>query len=150
MLNVKNNKFNIDVQTRQTIFFVEEKETVSFSVGIAYQDGDFDQEEVSPSININTIVTQAKTIEDLKGFEFEVADVEESDERQDRFYLFNHEPFVELKLKIVDINADFATISCRGIAVLDGYENPMLTAPFELKEKLPIIKDNADWEKFNR
>ena len=150
MLNINNNKFNIDVQTRQTIFFVEEKETIQFSIGIAYLDGYYNKEEVSPSINLNTIITSAKNIEDLIGFEFFVASIEESDDRQDRFYLFNHEPFVSLHLKIQDIKNNFVTISCRGEAILDGYENPYVTAKFELKEKLPLIKANTDWEKFNR
>ena len=86
----------------------------------------------NPYVNINPIETNIKNKKELIGFKFTVSTIEEADEREDSFYLYEHEPFVEYKLEVKDIKGDKARILLKAIVVEDGYAKPYTTASLEV------------------
>jgi hypothetical protein len=150
MLILGSTSFEVNNDTRGTAFFVHKDEngnlTISFS--LTCQDNQYNELYCSPSMIINDFETGAKQLQELIGKSFSVNDIETSDGREDLFYLFEHEPFVEYSLTIIDIDGNKIRIKCSGIAVTDGYAEPYETSPFEMDCWLPIITNVSDWKKF--
>ena len=63
----------------------DEEEAPSWSVDIGFAKGDFNGEEIAPSLCINPIDTQKEAIVDLVGEAFSVQTIEESCDREDSF-----------------------------------------------------------------
>ncbi len=76
--------------------------------------------KVSPSFCINPMNTKVKTIDELVGMTLIVESFEESDEREDTMYLYEHEPFMNYSLTIIELNSDTARVKCSGVACI-GY-----------------------------
>ncbi len=53
---------------------------------------------ISPSICINPIDTDKSDVKELVGTTFSVKTVEESEEREDSFYLYENEPLIEHRI----------------------------------------------------
>lgn len=141
--------FELNTKTKDTAFFISEKDAaLEYSFDCCFHRNIFRGENIAPSICINPIVTSIKNIEDLTGEYFEIKTVEEAQEREDTFYTFEHEPFENYKLTIVEVRDDRIHMKCAGTAIIDGYAQPYETAPFELDCWLPIITCKEDWEKF--
>ena len=139
MLLLQGITFEVDRNIKKTAFFVSENNnTIEFSIDISFKANEFDGEYISPSLDINFIETSAKTLEELIGISFEVKNIQESDEREDSFYIYEHEPFEQYEVSIISIEDDKAYIKCNGIAIVDGYSNPYKSAKFEFNEWLPI------------
>lgn len=102
--------------------------TVSFDV--SFEEGQFGDETVSPEIIINEFSTGEEDIDDIIGMEFEVDDVDEADEREDTMYIFEHEPLMNYKFRILDRDGELIHISISGTAITDGYSKPVKTAEF--------------------
>ncbi len=150
-LNLNGTFFELDTSNRQSAFYIfdDDEEGLAYSVDCSFTKNDYGQERVTPGLNLGTIGTSARTIEDLAGMTFEVGSIREADEREDLFYLFEHEPIVDYKLAVSEISNGRAHITCRGTAVEDGYADPYTTVPFEIDCWLPIIADKSDWEKYD-
>jgi hypothetical protein len=131
MLTLKNTVFEVDEE--QSRFYIEigDNQHLRFSLDIICKDGEYESELCNPCVMINSFDTQALTVQDLVGLEVVVQTLEESDEREDMFYLFEHEPFVEYTLNILQIEDENVHVHLKGIAVIDGYADPFIKAPFE-------------------
>ncbi|MBR1702301.1 MAG: hypothetical protein IJ716_10150 [Lachnospiraceae bacterium] len=105
--------------------------TKTVSMDVCFEEGQFGKEKVSPSLIINEFATGKECIDDIIGMEFEVKDVEEADEREDTMYVFEHEPLVNYKLKILGRDGDIVHVKISGTAITDGYSDSEQTAEFE-------------------
>lgn len=87
-------------QRRSSFMYFEgdETETPSWSVDIGFAAGDFHGEKISPSICINPIDTDKRSATDLAGESFSVMTMEESFDREDSFYIYEHGPLVSYQL----------------------------------------------------
>lgn len=126
----------------------DEDESAAWSVDIAFAVGNFDGEQISPSLSITPIDTDKKTITELVGESFAVMTMEESCVREDSFYIYEHEPLVDYELKILEIETNKAHIKCSGTLIVDGCAEPYRKEKFELDSWIPIIESVNDWEKF--
>ncbi len=143
--------FELNSRTRGSAFFVhidDEENGLEYSIDCSFKENNFQGESVNPSLSINPIETNAKNIQELVGKSFTVDTIEEADEREDTFYIFEHEPLERYELKILEIKNDRAHIRCTGIAVVDGYADPYTTAEFKIDCWLPIVTNIKDWAKF--
>jgi len=122
-----------EVDEKQSWFYVEvgDNQTLRFSLDIICKDGEYEDELCNPCVIINAFNTRALNVQELVGFEAAVQTLEESDEREDMFYLFEHEPFVEYSLNILQLENKNIHVHLKGIAVIDGYADPFIKAPFE-------------------
>lgn len=151
MLKIGKYEFQEDLGTRDSclMFFAEEEdEPASWSIDCCFLRGEFQDEEATPSICINPIETDCKSAHDLAGQKFSVDTIEECDEREDLFYIYEHEPMCCYEVEILEIKGDKALVRCSGTAVIEGSEEDCRTADFSLEAYLPIIAEVEDWEKF--
>ena len=135
---------------RSSLMYFEgdEDEAASWSVEIGFAMGDFNGEKISPSLCINPIDTDKKSVAELAGESFSVMTMEESCDREDSFYIYEHEPLVDYELKIFEIKTNKAHIKCSGTLIVDGYAEPYTKEKFEIDSWIPIIESVKDWEKF--
>ena len=83
-----------------------------------------------PQIIINNIHTKKYDIRKFAGEKFSTGNVAESDQREDSLYLFEHEPFIKIKVKILAVEGERAHITCKGTVVEDGYASPVKAVKF--------------------
>ncbi len=143
--------FEDDLSGRQSslMFFQgDEDEAPSWSVDCGFANGDFGDEQVSPCLCINPIDTDKTSPTELIGETFSVETVEECDEREDTFYIFEHEPLINYEITVIDIKDNKAHIKCHGTLIVDGYADPYTTDEFEIDSWIPVIESVDDWEKF--
>ena len=135
---------------RSSLMYFEgdEDEAASWSVEIGFAMGDFNGKKISPSFCINPIDTDKKSVAELAGESFSVVTMEESCDREDTFYIYEHEPLVGYELKILEIKTNKAHIKCSGTLIVDGYAEPYTKENFEIDSWIPIIESVKDWEKF--
>lgn len=151
MLKIGNFVFEDDWKHRRSslmYFKGDEDESPSWCVDIGFTSGDFNGEEISPSLCINPIHTKKESITDLAGEAFSVMTMNESCDREDSFYIYEHEPLDNYELKILEIVSDKAHIKCSGTLVIDGYADPPTKEKFEIDSWIPVIESVKDWEKF--
>ena len=130
------------------LMFFKEDDPASWSVDIGFKEGNFGDERVSPAICINPIDTDKNSVEGLVGEKFSVTTVEECDDREDTFYIYESEPMVSYELEVLEIKDSKAHIRCRGIMIADGYSDPYVQETFEIDSLIPIIESVNDWVKF--
>ena len=127
-------EFEVD-DCENTIFYVTEGEeedgTIAVSFDVKFKRGKFGSEDVAPEMIINDFETGKEDIEDVIGSEFTVETVDEADEREDTLYIYEHEPFMNYTLKLIDIEDDIIHLTISGTAITDGYSEPEETADFE-------------------
>lgn len=150
-LKFMNTTFTLNTKTRDTAFFVHHKENhnLEYSFDCSFEKNTTEEISISPYLCINQIETSFRQIDELIGHCFEVDNVEEADEREDTFYIFEHEPLVRYTSVIKEIKGDWVRIHCEGEAIIDGYASPYTKDSFELECWLPIITSVSDWSKFN-
>ena len=139
--------FEDDLSDRQSCFLFD-KEDGSWSVDIVFKEGDFRGEIIAPSICINSIDSNKSSVKDLVGETVSVNTLEECDEKEDTFYIYESEPMIFYKLEIVEIKDDNAHIRCTGVLIVDGYADPIEKEYFEIDSLIPIIESVDDWKKF--
>ncbi len=132
MFRLNNVEFEID--DTESIFYIDNKNEngIRFALDVDCQSAEYDGWDLAPSICINFFNTNAKNIHDLIGIEVFVNSLEESDDREDTLYLFEHEPFEKYSFKILESKDGKVHVFCKGVAVTDGYSEPYISAPFEL------------------
>lgn len=141
--------FEESLLDRQTcLMFFKEDNSVSWSVDIGFKNGNFGDDILSPAICINPITTDKNSIGDLVGEKFRVATIEECDDREDTFYLYESEPMVSYDLKVLEIRDNRAHLICKGILIVDGYSEPYIQESFEIDSWVPVIESVNDWVKF--
>ena len=139
--------FEDDLSGRQSCLLFD-KEDGSWYVDIGFKEGDFEGEIIAPSICINSIDSNKSSVKDLVGESFSVNTLEECDEREDTFYIYESEPMISYKLEIIEIKDDNAHIRCIGVLIVDGYADPIEKEYFEIDSLIPIIESVDDWKKF--
>lgn len=141
--------FEESLLDRQTcLMFLKKNNSSSWSVDIGFKNGNFGDDILSPAICINPIDTDKNSIEDLVGERFRVATVEECDDREDTFYLYESEPMVSYDLEVLEIRDNRAHLICKGILIVDGYSEPYIQESFEIDSWVPVIESVNDWVKF--
>ncbi|MFD0716302.1 hypothetical protein [Paenibacillus sp. GCM10027626] len=144
--------FPLRTDERGSAFYVhgsDDGDTIDISVDAHFQENTFEGDDnVEPYVSINPIQTNKNSLSDLIGMSFEVKTIEEADEREDTLYIWEHEPFENYLLNIVDIKDDKVHIQCKGTAVTDGYAEPYKTVEFTMDCWLPIITGVDDWKKY--
>ena len=141
--------FEESLLDRQTcLMFLKKNNSSSWSVDIGFKNGNFGYDILSPAICINPITTDKNSIGDLVGEKFRVATIEECDEREDTFYLYESEPMVSYDLEVLEIRNNRAHLICKGILIIDGYSEPYIQESFEIDSWVPVIESVNDWVKF--
>ena len=128
-------------------FKADREESASWAVDIGFKPGDFEGNEISPSICINPIDTDKSDVKELVGTTFWVKTVEESEEREDSFYIYENEPLIEYRIEVLDIAEAKSHIKCNGVLILDGYAEPWIEEGFEIDSWVPVIESAQDWNK---
>ncbi len=95
-----------------------------YSAGTEFED------TVSPSFSINPIDTEKTDLDDLIGTTFLIESFEESDEREDTMYMYEHEPLMSYSITIAELFDKTARVICRGGAITDGYARPPIETTF--------------------
>jgi len=134
-LELNGNIFEVEegIETRLYIKESDENEgTIAISMEISFESGEYEGEDVCPSIYIRWHETGAADFRELVGRTFAVDNIDESDEREDIFYLFEHEPMEKYQAAILEIKGNEAHIAISGVAVTDGYSDPYKTADFAI------------------
>ena len=140
--------FEENLLNRQTCFmFFKENNSVSWSVDIGFKNGNFGDEILAPAICINPIDTDKNSVEELVGEKIRVTTIEECDDREDTFYIYEFEPMVSYELEVLEIKDSRVHIRCNGILIVDGYSTPYLQESFEIDSWIPVIESVNDWEK---
>lgn len=141
--------FEESLLDRQTcLMFLKENNSSSWSVDIGFKNGNFGDDILSPAICINPITTDKNSIGDLVGEKFRVATIEECDDREDTFYIYESEPMVSYDLEVLEIRDNRAHLICKGILIVDGYSEPYIQESFEIDSWVPVIESVYDWVKF--
>lgn len=141
--------FEENLLNRQTcLMFLKENNSSSLSVDIGFKNGNFGDDILSPAICINPITTDKNSIGDLVGEKFRVATIEECDDREDTFYIYESEPMVSYDLEVLEIRDNRAHLICKGILIVDGYSEPYIQESFEIDSWVPVIESVNDWVKF--
>ncbi|AIN93258.1 hypothetical protein H0R90_08725 [Treponema putidum] len=145
----KNYTFEDDWSGRQScLMYFKEDDFASWSVDIGFAKGNFKGETIAASICINPIDTNKNSVQELAGEVFSITTIEESDNREDSFYIYEHEPMVSYKLEVLEIRNSKAHIKCNGILIVDGYAEPYEQEEFKIDSWIPVIESVQDWEKF--
>ncbi|MEE5991687.1 MAG: hypothetical protein V3G42_00425 [Oscillospiraceae bacterium] len=126
--------------TRLNFFESDEEEgTLIISLDLEFErklfqlkedEGESEPEEVSPQIIINEHETGKSSIDEIIGDDYEVESVEEAEEREDLFYVYEHEPFINYTLSVVEKEGEMVHIKIEGKAIADGYSRPEKIADF--------------------
>lgn len=136
------NGVNFEIDENGSQFYTDmEDGHIQFALDIKTTKGEYRGEKHAPSLDISWFDTEVTDIQNLAGIKVSVTSIEEADEREDTFYLYEHEPFVEYKLEIIDVNDNIFHVRINGTVVEDGHAKPYTTAPLEidcfLKTKKP-------------
>ncbi|GFI24006.1 hypothetical protein IMSAGC011_02796 [Lachnospiraceae bacterium] len=149
-LELNETYFMPNTNTRATAFFVfaDSPDGLEYSVECCFQPNEFEQERVTPKLELGIIPTAFQKIEDIVGMTFEVKNIEEAYNREDLFYIFEQEPLVNYQLTILEYKEERMHVLCNGTAVNDGYAKPFTTATFNIDCWLPVITNIKDWGKY--
>ena len=152
MLKIKDFTFQEDWENRRSclmFFKADLEESASWAVDIGFKPGDFEGNEISPSLCINPIDTDKSTVKELVGTTFSVKTTLDSEEREDSFYIYENEPLLEYMIEILDIVEAKAHIKCNGVLILDGYAEPWIEERFQIDSWIPVIESVQDWDKLS-
>ena len=152
MLKIKDFTFQEVWENRRSclmLFKADRDESASWAVDIGFKPGDFEGNEISPSLCINPIDTYKSTVKELVGTTFSVKTALDSEEREDSFYIYENEPLLEYMIEILDIVEAKAHIKCNGVLILDGYAEPWIEERFQIDSWIPVIESVQDWDKLS-
>lgn len=140
-------KFSLidDKETKFYVFHCENQ--ICFNAHFKLEK-DLESEIISISIDIQEHQAKTSNLKELVNIPFCVDCIETSDEREDTFYVFEHEPMENYSFKIVDyfeeVDGDtwneFVRIKIDGVAVIDGYADPYETAKFSGDFWLSVVR----------
>ncbi len=149
MLTLGKYKFALEEDSPENrLYLCTNEDGNTWNLELHFAEGEYGGETVSPMLILGDIETQKQTPAELKGESFEVGSVEECMEREDEFYIFEHEPMFDYSVKIVDIKDGKALVSCSGIAIEDGYAEKPKKVKFALEEWV-TVEEMTDDEDFS-
>ena len=122
-----------------TLYIGDMKSGSDWNIDCVFLASEYEGETVSPEIIINNIHTKKYDVKGFAGEKFSTRNIGESERREDSLYLFEHEPFIKMKVKILAVDGGQAHITCKGTAVEDGYASPVKTIKFAWDCWLPLI-----------
>lgn len=104
--------------------------TITISFDLYFKQAIFNGEKVSPYLCINEHETHKSVINETAGCTHSVDSAEESYEREDTLYIYEHEPLKRYSFTVLEISGKTVHIQIEGTAVTDGYTVPAKTADF--------------------
>ena len=120
-------------ETEFYLFGSEEQEgTISISFDLLFQQGRFRDDVIAPFIGINSHETGKSTLQALAGSTYGLADLRQANDREDMFYVFEHEPLEKYSFTIVEVLDHRIHLQMEGVAIIDGYADPYQTAEFSV------------------
>ncbi|WP_099222788.1 hypothetical protein [Listeria costaricensis] len=142
--------FELDTTTRNTAIFIFEnlEGQLEYALDCSFKAHTFHGDHLAPSLCINPIKTTLSHKEALTGARFSIANINESQQREDTFYFYEHEPLENYTLTILKIDQDIAHIKCSGTAIIDGFTKPYTTGKFDIDCLVPVITKASDWQKW--
>ena len=148
MLKLGQHTFKEDLTTRESNFMffqAEDGEPASWSVDCSFMEGTYGDEEIYPAICINPIETEVSSVEELVGTTFCINSVEECDEREDLFSIYEMYPMCKYQIDILEISGNKAHVKCFGTAIVEESDEETKMEEFEMDVWLPIVVDVDDW-----
>lgn len=120
----------------ETEFYVfgsdEQEGTITISFDLLFQKEQFRDDVIAPFIGINSHETGKAAVQDLVGSTYELADLRQANDREDMFYVYEHEPLERYSFTIVEIVDQQVHLQMEGVAIIDGYADPYQTAEFSV------------------
>ncbi len=140
MLKLGNYEFTLDEGSKENSLCLgtDEEGNKAWDLELHFSEGEYDGETVLPMIILNYIKTKKQSPEELKNESFKVGSLEDCEEREDEFYIFEHEPMMKYAVKIKDVKDGKALVSCTGTAVDDGYADKPKKVKFSFEEWVAI------------
>lgn len=118
-------------ETEFYIFGSEEQEgTITICFDLSFQRERFRDDVIAPFIGINSHETGKTTVQALAGTTYGLADLRQANDREDMFYVYEHEPIEKYSFTIVEVLDEQIHLQMEGIAIIDGYADPYQTAEF--------------------
>jgi len=149
MLKLGKYEFTLDEGSKENFLWLcsDDKGNKAWNLELHFSEGEYDGETVLPMIILNYIKTKKQSPEELKNESFKVGSLEDCEEREDEFYIFEHEPMLKYAVKIKDVKDGKALVSCTGTAVEDGYAEKPKKVKFSLEEwvKIEDMEVNEDF-----
>lgn len=140
MLKLGKYIFEEDLEKSRLTLYIGDRESGSeWNIDGVFLKAEYEEQRISPEIIINNIHTKKCDVDRFAGEKFSTRNMKESDGREDSLYIFEHEPFIKMKVRIITVTEDKAHISCRGTAVEDGYASPIKTIKFVWVCWIPIV-----------
>lgn len=153
MLTLGKYKFALEEDSPENRLYLctDENGKKAWNVELHFAEGEFKGETVSPTIILGYIKTEKQTPAELKNESFKVNSIEECEEREDEFYIFEHEPMFKYNVKIADFRNGKTLVCCSGTAVEDGYAEKPKKVKFALEEwvtvgEMTVNEDFSDGE----
>ncbi len=140
MLKLGKYEFALDEGSKENSLYLctDGKGNKAWNLELHFLEGEYDGETVLPMIILNYIKTKKQSPEELKNESFKVGSLEDCEEREDEFYIFEHEPMLKYAVKIKDVKDGKALVSCTGTAVDDGYADKPKKVKFSFEEWVAI------------
>ncbi|MGN0669610.1 MAG: SMI1/KNR4 family protein [Oscillospiraceae bacterium] len=140
MLTLGKYKFTLDEGSPENRLYLctDENGKKAWNIELHFAEGEYGGETVCPTIILGYIKTEKQTPAELKNESFKVGSIEECEEREDEFYIFEHEPMFKYNVKIVDFRDGKALVCCSGTAVEDGYSEKPKKVKFTLEEWVTV------------
>ncbi len=145
-LKISNYYFELDEEKSNFIINIT-REGNSCNIECNFKDGKYEDTIVSPRIEILNIKLD-NNYETNKVI-LKVNNADESFKREDKFYLFEHEPFNDYEIKILGNINNKIHLIITGSAITDGYSKPYKIEPIYLDVWLNI-KESQKEEKNNK
>lgn len=118
-------------ETEFYIFGSEEQEgTITISFDLLFQREQFQDDVIAPFIGINFHETGKTDLQALVGLTYGVEDLRQANDREDMFYVYEHEPLERYSFTILEVVDQQVHLQMEGVAIIDGYADPYLTAEF--------------------
>ena len=142
MLTLGKYKFNPDEGSPENRLYLctDENGKKAWNVELHFAEGEFKGETVCPTIILGYIKTEKHTPAELKNESFKVSSIEECEEREDEFYIFEHEPMLKYNVKIADFRDGKALVCCSGTAVEDGFADKPKKVKFAFEEWVTVAE----------
>ncbi len=140
MLTLGKYKFALDESSDENCLYLctDEEGYKAWNLECHFKSGEYKDEKISPMISINYIKTKKQSPADLKGEKWSVSDMDECDEREDAFYIYECEPMFRYTVKIKDVKDSRALVSCSGSAVEDGGAEKLKKVKFSFEEWIAV------------
>lgn len=153
MLTLGKYKFDLYESSEENGLYLcsDEDGNKAWNLELHFGEGEYGEETVSPMIILGYIKTDKQTPDALKGERFKVNSPDECEEREDEFYIFEHEPMLKYCVEIKDFKDGKALVSCSGTAVEDSYSEKPKKVKFSFEEwvaveEMEVNEDLSDGE----